>query len=208
MEDFSALLVRVCVCACVRVCVRVFLLHVSLLLVSLVAFGYCLFDLAWVCLCSCLVRSHSCLVYGVDFMCVLALVHGDCVGSLRNHFAVVHMACTWRVSVRCTPKPLLASAQRRKGLNKLNSYWQKEINDMKGIYLSHLDEQVGGPKAVALRYCTAGVRMRRTASNDSRAAIVTVAVPEDQAATASAAAVAATVQRPITPRARNTSSKE
>jgi hypothetical protein len=43
------------------------------------------------------------------------------------------------------------TAMRRKGLNKLNSYWQKEINDMKGIYLSHLDEQVGGPKAVALR---------------------------------------------------------
>eukprot|EP00667_Euglena_gracilis_P005022 EG_transcript_5052 len=43
------------------------------------------------------------------------------------------------------------TAMRRKGLNKLNSYFQREINDMKGIYLSHLDEQVGGPKAVSLR---------------------------------------------------------
>eukprot|EP00668_Euglena_longa_P011388 GGOE01013788.1.p1 GENE.GGOE01013788.1~~GGOE01013788.1.p1 ORF type:complete len:688 (-),score=214.09 GGOE01013788.1:257-2029(-) len=43
------------------------------------------------------------------------------------------------------------TAMRRKGLNKLNSYYQREINDMKGIYLSHLDEQVGGPKAVSLR---------------------------------------------------------
>eukprot|EP00669_Euglena_mutabilis_P005830 TRINITY_DN17451_c0_g1_i1.p1 TRINITY_DN17451_c0_g1~~TRINITY_DN17451_c0_g1_i1.p1 ORF type:complete len:342 (-),score=134.43 TRINITY_DN17451_c0_g1_i1:137-1039(-) len=32
------------------------------------------------------------------------------------------------------------TSMRRRGLNKLNSYWQREINDMKGLYLGHLDE--------------------------------------------------------------------